>query len=305
MNATRKELIREFNRAKANGWIAFFDEAVKAHTVGVFDTADLMAIASRETNLDPKWLTKAGDGGHGHGLMQVDVRFDPEWVRSGKWRDPRECVLKGADVLMTKYADVLTSGGKRISVKSSKTGVSTSFIAKKVEGAEAQAVTIASYNAGRWAHYAVSKGRDVDTYTTGRDYSGDVTARAAVFRDLLTNKETPQIRPLVETEQPQTGLQSNDNSAESLAIPDTSFIADAFDKNVSKDQITNASRTAGQKAWAFLIRPIGLIYAALEAGNIAAWLGVVVLILIVGLLLYWHRADIAKLIDKLKGKFTQ
>jgi predicted chitinase len=81
-----------------------------------------------------------------------------------------------------------------------------------------------------------------------------------------------------------------------------SFLEDAVDKNVSADQLKNASRSAGQKAWAFLIRPLGLIYTALEAGNIAAWLGVVVLIAAIAMLLYWHRADILKLVDKLKGK---
>jgi hypothetical protein len=48
-----------------------------------------------------------------------------------------------------------------------------------------------------------------------------------------------------------------------------------------------------------------MFYTALEAGNVAAWLGIVVLAIVVGLLLYWHRNDIKRLVDKLKGKFTQ
>jgi putative chitinase len=123
------------------------------------------------------------------------------------------------------------------------------------------------------------------------------------FADLPANKEVQEPQGFVSIPQPETPLQSN-KTDESPQI-DSSFIADAFDKNVSTDQIKQASRSAGNKVWAFAIRPLGLFYAALEAGNIAAWLGVVVLIAIVGLLLYWHRADIAKLIGKLKEKFTQ
>jgi len=50
----------QFKRAEKLGWLPYFEEAVGAYTHGIFDAADLMAIASRETNLDPKWLKKPG-----------------------------------------------------------------------------------------------------------------------------------------------------------------------------------------------------------------------------------------------------
>jgi predicted chitinase len=125
------------------------------------------------------------------------------------------------------------------------------------------------------------------------------------FSDLSANKEVQQPQGFVSIPKPEEPLQSNENPPVETPEIDGSFIADAFDKNVSTDQIKEASRTAGQRAWQFAIRPLMLLYGALEAGNVAAWLGVVVLIAIVGLMLYWHRADIQKLIEKLKGKFTQ
>jgi hypothetical protein len=61
------------------------------------------------------------------------------------------------------------------------------------------------------------------------------------------------------------------------AIGAALFLVDAVDKNVSADQLKLAGRTAGSKVWRRLIRPLAMFYTALEAGNVAAWLGVVVL----------------------------
>jgi len=76
MNITRRQLRDQYNRVVRLGWLPFFEEAAKTITKGYYDTADLLGISSRETNLDPKWLTKAGDGGNGFGLMQAD-KFCP------------------------------------------------------------------------------------------------------------------------------------------------------------------------------------------------------------------------------------
>lgn len=104
-------------------------------------------------------------------------------------------------------------------------------------------------------------------------------------------------------------LVSNDTAPpavpEASAETSVSFLETTLDKNVSPEEVKEVSRSAGRKALVYLARPLGLLYAALEAGNIAAWLGIVVLLVVIGLLLYWHRADIKKLVDKLKAKFTQ
>lgn len=186
MNATRSQLKTQYDRAKRLGWIPFFQEASNTITKGFFDAADLMGIGSRESNLDPKWLTKAGDHGNGFGLMQADKRSFPQFTKGDAWKDAKTGILFGAKVLMQKWHDVQSGVGLKRGVTSSKTKKISYYIGKDVgQGAEAQAVAIASYNAGRWPAYAVANGKHPDTYTTGKDYSADVIARAKVFRELL------------------------------------------------------------------------------------------------------------------------
>lgn len=158
--------------------------------------------------------------------------------------------------------------------------------------------------AKNWARFA--HGYNGEDY---RENRYDEKMAAAYKKHLPANKQMPQMQRFAEISTTETGLLANKEVADSFpsneeqkeAMPE-SFLIEAFDKNVSADQLKLASRSAGQKAWAFLLRPAGLLYTALEAGNIAAWLGVVVLIAAVGLLIYWHRNDIRKLVDKLKGK---
>lgn len=185
MNLTRSQLKTQYERAKRLGWIPHFVEAAEK-TKAIFDVADLMAIGSRETNLDPKWLTKAGDQGNGFGLMQADKRSFPQFTKSEAWKDARQGILFGADVLMNKWHDIQTGIGVKRGVYSSKSKKTSYFVGKDVgRGKEAQQVTIAAYNNGRWPHYAVTNGKDPDTYTTGHDYSSDVIARASILREWL------------------------------------------------------------------------------------------------------------------------
>lgn len=214
MNITRAQLKAQYERAKSRGWIPFFDEAAKTVTPGLFDTADLMGIGSRESNLDPKWLTKPGDNGNGFGLLQADKRSFPDFTKTEAWKDAKTGILFGAQVLLQKWNDLQNNVGKRMSVKSSKTGRLSYFTGPDAgDGSFAQKIAIASYNAGRWPSYAVSINRDPDTYTTGKDYSADVLARAKVFRELLANdsavasvsSEQQAVNPTVD---PQTSASS-------------------------------------------------------------------------------------------------
>lgn len=179
MNATRKQIVTQYNRAKKLLWTEHFREAANTYTPDLFDTADLMAIASRETNLDPVWLTKKGDNGHGAGLMQIDDRSFPEFTNSTKWKDARLGILYGAKVLRQKWDDLQKNAGKKLTVKN------YSFTGPHVTGITAQQIAIAAYNSGRWAAYHYTKGRHPDYGTTGKDYSADVMARARIFRELL------------------------------------------------------------------------------------------------------------------------
>lgn len=101
-------------------------------------------------------------GGFGRGLMQID--FDGhEFARTGNWQDPRENILYGCKVL----AD------------------SRDFIQRKagLTGRDLLRAALAGYNCGPGnALRAIRDGRDIDFYTTGRDYSKDVLNRAGFFQ---------------------------------------------------------------------------------------------------------------------------
>lgn len=178
MNLTRSQLKAQFDRAVKLGWLPHFEEAAKI-TKGYFDVADLMAIGSRETNLDPKWLKRKGDNGHGAGLMQIDDRSFPEFTNSTKWQDARLGILYGAKVLMEKWRDYADNIGKRLRVKGK------TYTAKPASGQVAQHIVISSYNCGRWSQYAYANGQRIDRYTTGHDYGADVMERAAFIRGWL------------------------------------------------------------------------------------------------------------------------
>ena len=190
MNATKHEIEKEYARAKEKGWTVFFQTAANTITRGFFDAADLMAIASRETNLDAKWLKKPGDNGHGFGLLQADIRSFPEWIATGKWTDAEEGILKGAQILMQKWHDFKDNAGKTLIVRDH-SGKSYRFVSKDADGALAQKIVVSSYNCGRWSQYNFSKNRNIDASSTGADYASDVMERAAHFRRLLENDSIP------------------------------------------------------------------------------------------------------------------
>ena len=184
MNITKAEITKQSNRAKRLGWLPYFTEAVATITSGYFDVSDLLAVSSRETNLDPKWLAKKGDGGHGAGLLQADDRSFPVFTKGDGWRDARTGILFGAKVLMQKWHDYESNIGKRLTVKSSKGGTFR-YTAQKADGADAQKLVISSFNCGRWSQYALASNQDLDKYSTGGDYAADVMVRARIFRELL------------------------------------------------------------------------------------------------------------------------
>lgn len=184
MNITKAEITKQFNRAKRLGWLPYFAEAAATITNNYFDESDLLGIASRETNLDAKWLTKKGDGGHGAGLLQVDDRSFPEFTKSDDWKDARQGIIYGAKVLKQKWTDYESNIGKRLTVKSSKGNI-YGYTAKSAQGIEAQHIVLSSYNCGRWSQFAYATDHDIDVYSTGHDYGRDVMSRARIFRELL------------------------------------------------------------------------------------------------------------------------
>jgi beta-lactamase superfamily II metal-dependent hydrolase/soluble lytic murein transglycosylase-like protein len=156
---SRAVLASQLKRARDKGWIPFFTEAANRFN---FPVALLIAVASRETNV----MNIVGDGGHGRGIMQIDDRSFPDFARSGRAMDPRQNILKGAEVL----------NGKRLFL--SRSGVSGQLLTR---------ASVAAYNHGEGNILRnIRNGRDVDSGTAHNDYSEDVLARAAVFTELLS-----------------------------------------------------------------------------------------------------------------------
>ena len=66
-----QELEQQWQRALSKGWV---DAALRVARKCNIDAATLLAIASRESNLDPRYLKMPGDNGNAFGLMQIDKR---------------------------------------------------------------------------------------------------------------------------------------------------------------------------------------------------------------------------------------
>ena len=106
---TERDLTKQFERAKKNGWIKFFKSTAARYQ---FPPEILLAIASRETNM----RNIIGDGGHGYGIMQIDDRSFPEWCNSGLWKDVNASIQKGALVLHSKQQTIRNGQGKSLRV---------------------------------------------------------------------------------------------------------------------------------------------------------------------------------------------
>jgi len=162
---TEDNLRAQYNVAKQNGWV----DLIKAAAEASGQPAEmLLGIASRETGF--LWLRHPdgailGDGGHGHGLMQIDDRSFPEFCRSAAWRDIAKNVAKGIEVLQGKEAFLRHHG---------------------IEEAMFPRAAVAAYNCGEGnVLKAIRAGQDVDVHTAHGTYSADALARADVFKGFL------------------------------------------------------------------------------------------------------------------------
>jgi soluble lytic murein transglycosylase-like protein len=132
-----------------------------------FQPSLIAGLGSRESNwgliLSPPGSTGKGDRGHGHGLMQIDDGTFRTWIATGKWKDAKENIRKGCEILADNrrfFEGML--------------GASGSLLVR---------ATVAAYNAGPGnVKSAIRNGRDVDSVTTGRDYSKDVLNRAGWYQ---------------------------------------------------------------------------------------------------------------------------
>jgi len=142
----------------------------------------LSGIISRESGfgiyLRPRGPNGLGDGGHGHGLGQVDDRDnpdEPEWsarraahIASGDWTDSAKHLLFCAQLLRHLWDGL---------EETEQDGT-----ARALGYEERLSATAAAYNAGlpRVAD-AIASGMSPDTRTTHGDYGADVLSRAGQF----------------------------------------------------------------------------------------------------------------------------
>lgn len=151
-------------------------EALKAFATTVTDVATkfglppsvICGIGSRESAwglaLTPPGPGGTGDGGHGRGLLQVDDRWHPDFIASGKWADGRENLIYGGALLKSFMDYFVSKGGWK-------------------PGIQTLQAAVAAYNAGpRRVLEGVNAGQDVDFFTTGRNYSKDVLSRSGWFQ---------------------------------------------------------------------------------------------------------------------------
>src|SRR6266545_4046705 len=100
-------------------------------------------------------------GGFGRGLMQIDFDSHP-FARTGPWRDPSANIQQGV-LILASNRDLLRR----------KTVLTDDALLR---------ASIAAYNSGASnVLHALRDGRDVDFYTSGRNYSSDVLNRAGWF----------------------------------------------------------------------------------------------------------------------------
>ncbi len=122
----------------------------------------IAAIGQRESRwglaLDAEYR---GDGGHGHGIMQIDDRTWGSWLAGNEWWDPYVNVRKGAEILASNLSY---------------------FEGKGLSGDALVAAASAAYNRGPgnvWA--SIRDGSSPDVGTANGDYGSSVLAMANAY----------------------------------------------------------------------------------------------------------------------------
>jgi hypothetical protein len=121
--------------------------------------------------LTPPGPTGTGDGGHGHGLMQIDDRSFAVFCNCSAWKDPAQNIEYGSVILQRKRIYLQTATLKK---------------AIELTVDELERWSIAAYNCGEGrAFQAIKEHRDFDFYTTHRDYSEGVLRYADYYKLLI------------------------------------------------------------------------------------------------------------------------
>jgi hypothetical protein len=170
----RKFINQHFEKALQRGYIPMFAKAAKAYD---FPLALLMAIASRETNMnnmkgDYRYNKRLGRTVYnGYGIMQVDINTDEKWCLSGGWQNVAESIMHGTGILDEKRDELnrMWQGERTLQ----------QFLW----------TLAASYNTGSSRAYPSFKQfGNPDRTTTGKDYGRDVLGRMVEFSYLLKER---------------------------------------------------------------------------------------------------------------------
>jgi len=153
-----------YHKSAVNQYAALIVDAARAYGVPPQIVAGIMSRESGGgTLLSPKGPAGTGDGGHGHGLMQIDDRSHGAFINSGKWKIPRDNINYGTALLAAYRVQAVEKG---------------------VPSPAALYVALAGYNRGlTGAARAFLSGSDPDAGTTKANYAHDVLARAELWKD--------------------------------------------------------------------------------------------------------------------------
>jgi hypothetical protein len=137
----------------------------------------LLALGSRETNL----RNIAGDMGHGRGWVQIDDRFHGPWLDAHAGCDSGSWDAKYRSALPAGHVPTLTAS-TLLAIEMLHDNMT---FARRNGVADGQALRFAcaAYNAGAGGAIQGVHAGNVDSRTTGRDYSADVFAR----KEAITN----------------------------------------------------------------------------------------------------------------------
>jgi hypothetical protein len=265
-----------------SGWIPVIGAAADRYQ---FTTELLLAIASRETNLDVKYQRVPGDRGHGFSMWQLDIGSHRDWIATGAWKDVGTAVMKAGEALAAKRAEVKAEARRRNLV---------------LAPTDVERITVAAYNCGSGpalSSFVRTNGADADRATTGHDYSADAIARRDVFASFLASSGTIGVKGGTKPSSDGTKQPAGEtNQLNDVTAPDL------FDRLRDNDDAKNFGRSAGRKLVNRLGTPITTFLAALEAGNWKAWLAVTIVAVGLAVFIYDERRAIARLVDRFKAK---
>lgn len=299
----KSTLKQQYEYAKLRGWIPYFASAAARHG---FTTADLMGIASRETNM--KNIKGDFHDGmyHGFSVMQLDIGSHREWIESGKWQDVATAIEKGAAALKEKFDQIVKTSKLPTAKVRFSSGKTATFTPRKLTIEALRHCTLAAYNCGIASYYHYSIGNDIDRGTTGKDYGRDVIARAAIFQEFLDadGLSSPSnapvapaaVRPAESVAEQESAESQAENSAEASTDPAGTDLLGAA---VSSEKAKQVGLSLGQKIWRQVPGASVPILVYLWEHKIVGSLILIVIVAFVVWAIYHNRAALAKLAAKM------